>query len=244
MSMPGFTPTHVIPAGGLPAWSSPDPSQPVVATIEARVEVVVREERGAWAEVLCNNGWSAWVDGRRLVPVNAAAPPLGPPPAGQAAPAAVAGAPTASTPFDFSAENLQRLATPPMVGALVLIIGTLLPWGRQGLSGSAFDVPITFLVDYKTTGSGGFKLGLVLLALGVAGAFITTRADLQRYRVGVGGAAAAAIVIYLIQLQRIASQVDISITKFVGFGVIITLAGAVALAAAPLAWPGQPSKGP
>jgi hypothetical protein len=85
---------------------------------------------------------------------------------------------------------------------------------------------------------------LLLLALGVAGAFITTRADLQRYRVGVGGAAAAAIVIYLIQLQRIASQVDISITKFVGFGVIVTLAGAVGLAAAPLVWPGQPTKGP
>ena len=75
MSMPpsSFTPTHVLPSGGLPAWAEPDPSQAVVATIEARMEVVVREERGAWSEVLCNNGWSAWVDARRLLAVGSAA---------------------------------------------------------------------------------------------------------------------------------------------------------------------------
>jgi hypothetical protein len=238
MSMPGFSPTHVIPTGGLPAWSSPDPSQPVVATIEARVEVVVREERGAWAEVVCNNGWSAWVDGRRLAPIGAAAAGAGPPPAGQPA----AGAPATGSSFDFSPENLKRLATPPAVGAAVLTIGTLLPWGRKGSAGSAFDIPITFLVDYKTTGSGGFKLGLLLIALGIAGIVLTMRADLLRYRVAVGGVAAAAIVVFLIQLQRIASAVDISVTEFVGFGVLVTLAGAVALAVAPPQWPGRPSR--
>jgi hypothetical protein len=129
------------------------------------------------------------------------------------------------------------------VGAAVLLLGILLPWGRQGAQGSGFDIPITFLVDYKTEGSGGLKLGLLLLALAIAGlVFTTVRTDLQQYRLYMGGAAAGAMVIYLIQLQRVASALDVSVTKFVGVGVFVTLLGAIALAIAPPQWPGQPSR--
>jgi hypothetical protein len=48
------------------AWAQPDPGGAVVATIDPAVPVQVLERRGDWAEVLCSNGWSGWVDGRNL----------------------------------------------------------------------------------------------------------------------------------------------------------------------------------
>jgi CRP-like cAMP-binding protein len=61
-----FTPTHVVPASGLLAWSRPDPSEEPVATLAAGVELRVIGETGAWAQVAAANGWEGWVDGRAL----------------------------------------------------------------------------------------------------------------------------------------------------------------------------------
>jgi hypothetical protein len=61
-----WAPTHVVPAGGLPAWATPDPSAPQAAKLEAGVELQVTEQRGDWAHVVATNGWSGWVDARRL----------------------------------------------------------------------------------------------------------------------------------------------------------------------------------
>ncbi|GAA3803891.1 hypothetical protein ACFS5L_41115 [Streptomyces phyllanthi] len=66
--MPGFRPTHVVPRDGLPAWESPDPSRPT-ASLDALLPVQLVERRGDWGQVVCANGWSAWVDGRLLVAV-------------------------------------------------------------------------------------------------------------------------------------------------------------------------------
>jgi hypothetical protein len=62
--------THLVPAGGMQAWEKPDPSAAPIANLEARVDVQVTEELGAWAHIVCSNGWSAWVDGRYLERVN------------------------------------------------------------------------------------------------------------------------------------------------------------------------------
>jgi RsiW-degrading membrane proteinase PrsW (M82 family) len=64
---PAWTPTHVVPAGGMPAWDSPDPSRPAVARLSERVELVVVARAGAWAQVRGVNGWTGWVDGRLIV---------------------------------------------------------------------------------------------------------------------------------------------------------------------------------
>lgn len=61
-----FTATHEVPAGGMQAWAAPDPEGPVAAELQARVQLRVLEERGAWARVEGSNGWTGWVDGRRL----------------------------------------------------------------------------------------------------------------------------------------------------------------------------------
>ncbi|MGR4879719.1 hypothetical protein ACIPUC_09855 [Streptomyces sp. LARHCF249] len=63
-----FHPTHVVPQDGLPAWESPDVSRPTVP-LDAFLPVQLLSRRGDWGEVLCANGWSAWVDGRLLVSV-------------------------------------------------------------------------------------------------------------------------------------------------------------------------------
>ncbi|MEU9143269.1 hypothetical protein [Streptomyces sp. NPDC048349] len=63
-----FRPTHVVPQEGLPAWETPDVSRPTVP-LDAFLPVQLLSRRGDWGEVLCANGWSAWVDGRLLVSV-------------------------------------------------------------------------------------------------------------------------------------------------------------------------------
>jgi hypothetical protein len=59
-----FAPTHTVPPQGMQAWAAPDPSGAVVATLGGGLPIQVSEVRGAWARVLCSNGWTGWVDGR------------------------------------------------------------------------------------------------------------------------------------------------------------------------------------
>lgn len=64
-----FAPTDVVPAEGLPAWGVPDPARTPVAQLDPHLPVRTLERRpDGWAHVQCSNGWSAWVDGRRLLP--------------------------------------------------------------------------------------------------------------------------------------------------------------------------------
>ena len=49
------------------AWAAPDPNGAVVATLGGHLPVQVTEMRGAWAHIVCSNGWTGWVDGRLLV---------------------------------------------------------------------------------------------------------------------------------------------------------------------------------
>lgn len=72
-----FRPTHVVPPDGLPAWEAPDTTRPTTP-LDAFLPVSLLSRRGEWGEVLCANGWSAWVDGRLLVAV-----PQPPPTAGR-----------------------------------------------------------------------------------------------------------------------------------------------------------------
>ncbi|MFI5287256.1 MAG: SH3 domain-containing protein [Candidatus Dormibacteria bacterium] len=60
----GWTPSHSVPPQGMRAWGAPDPSGPVVANLAPGLPIQVAEVRGAWARVICSNGWTGWVDGR------------------------------------------------------------------------------------------------------------------------------------------------------------------------------------
>jgi Bacterial SH3 domain len=61
---PAFAPTHTVPPQGMQAWAAPDPNGAVVATLGGGLPIQITEVRGAWAHVLCSNGWTGWVDGR------------------------------------------------------------------------------------------------------------------------------------------------------------------------------------
>ncbi|MFC9296889.1 hypothetical protein ACFTWH_31295 [Streptomyces sp. NPDC057011] len=76
-----FHPTHVVPQEGMSAWESPDVTRPT-APLDPFLPVQLLSRNGEWGEILCANGWSAWVDGRLLI-----AMPQPPPTAGGPAPA-------------------------------------------------------------------------------------------------------------------------------------------------------------
>lgn len=59
-----WVPSHSVPPQGLRAWNAPDPSGPVVANLAPGLPIQVAEVRGAWARVICSNGWTGWIDGR------------------------------------------------------------------------------------------------------------------------------------------------------------------------------------
>ena len=60
----GWAPSHSVPPQGMRAWGAPDPSGPVVANLAPGLPIQVAEVRGAWARVICSNGWTGWIDGR------------------------------------------------------------------------------------------------------------------------------------------------------------------------------------
>jgi RsiW-degrading membrane proteinase PrsW (M82 family) len=62
-----FAPTHHAPAEGLAAWASPDPAGPSTP-LAGGLPLEIAEAVGDWAQVRASNGWTGWVDGRRLVP--------------------------------------------------------------------------------------------------------------------------------------------------------------------------------
>ncbi len=64
---PPWAPTHRVPDEGMAAWAAPDPSRPPAVSLGGSLELVVAERAGDWARVVAVNGWTGWVDGRRLV---------------------------------------------------------------------------------------------------------------------------------------------------------------------------------
>ena len=64
----GWIATHRVPAGGMigrPTWLGR--SARSMITLEGGLEVIVVERAGDWVRVTAVNGWTGWVDGRRLV---------------------------------------------------------------------------------------------------------------------------------------------------------------------------------
>jgi hypothetical protein len=66
-----WTPTHVVPMSGLRAWAAPDPGASVLADLQAGLPLRVVGRAGEWGQVQAENGWTGWVDARRLAPMGA-----------------------------------------------------------------------------------------------------------------------------------------------------------------------------
>jgi hypothetical protein len=165
-----WVPTHRVPEGGLRAWPKPDPAIESSATLQPRVELSIAEMRGDWARVIGSNGWTGWVDARRLQTMAA----------GSSRTTASAGAGTSLPLGAF--------------GAAALAIATFLPWFYSGgFKADSFDVALPFLWDLEAGGDP--KLGIVVIALGLLGLaamFLKGVPDGLRRIAGAGGLAVAA----------------------------------------------------
>lgn len=62
-----FAPTHRVPVEGLPAWQVPDGTTPAVG-LAGGLELELVERVADWGHVRASNGWTGWVDARRLLP--------------------------------------------------------------------------------------------------------------------------------------------------------------------------------
>ena len=62
-----WAPSHLVPAGGIAAWDTPDPIRQPIAILPEHTELVVLAWAGEWARVGVAGGWTGWVDGRLLV---------------------------------------------------------------------------------------------------------------------------------------------------------------------------------
>ena len=66
LAMP-FAPTHKVPVEGLPAWQVPDGSTPAVG-LAGGLELQLVQRIADWGQVRAVNGWTGWVDARRILP--------------------------------------------------------------------------------------------------------------------------------------------------------------------------------
>jgi RsiW-degrading membrane proteinase PrsW (M82 family) len=65
---PAWLPTHLVPRGGIAAWSTPETANGPVTLLPERTELMVMAQAGDWARVGAENGWVGWVDSRLLMP--------------------------------------------------------------------------------------------------------------------------------------------------------------------------------
>ena len=205
-----WVPTHRVPQGGLRAWPAPDPAAEPVATLQARVELSIAEMRGDWARVIGSNGWTGWVDARRLERM-----PLGARRGGT--PAAAAG-----TAFPLAA-----------LGAIGLAVAAFLPWfDSGGFTADSFDVALSFLWDFEAAGDP--KLGILVIALAALGlAALLLKGIPDTVRRGAGIAGIAVTLLFAFQVHRGVDATLGDTIDVLGYGGYLALAGAVVMLIAP-----------
>ena len=93
------------------------------------------------------------------------------------------------------------------MGAGAIVVGVFLPWfsGTFEGRGNAFDVPLSFLWSL-TAGSGGVKLGVVLLLIGGAAALLSFLRGTGPIRRILGIAAIVVTAAFAVQLYRAIDQ--------------------------------------
>ena len=62
-----FAPTHRVPVEGMPAWQVPDGTTPAIG-LAGGLELELVQRVADWGHVRASNGWTGWVDARRLLP--------------------------------------------------------------------------------------------------------------------------------------------------------------------------------
>jgi hypothetical protein len=209
LTTPGFVPTHRVGASGTDARARPDVAEAVAARLDPGLPVAVVNTWGGWSKVRCENEWEAWVDTNGLV-------------AGTA-PGAVGAA--ASGPVSPLAVWL------PVGGAALAILGGFLDWFPLT---SAWDLGFIglFTHDPADLASNDFSAGLVLLLCIAAALPLVTGRTLSRgWALVVAGVATNTALMGLFLYLDLGEGISIKI------GLILTLLGALAMAAGALMTP-------
>lgn len=251
----GFAPTHQVPEGGLDAYAAPDAGPGPVARLDPWLSVAERQRSGDWSEVVCDNGWTCWVDARWLQPLAAA---------GQAAPAAApAGAGATGRSVSSYAELYQRAhpagrspagvaagaagtvpagrppVTLPLLGAALVGIGAFLPWLTFPMTPSLGtpSIPIEYLwTTDDLVDPGPIDLVVPVVAAAVVAVIGIARASWSTARRGAGWAVVVLTSIFVGQTQRLVSDIGDGgpgLIESLGFGVLVTLVGGLLLGLAP-----------
>ncbi|MDP1793352.1 MAG: hypothetical protein Q8K63_04360 [Acidimicrobiales bacterium] len=221
-----FSASHTIPSSGLQTFPSPDPALPEGPRLEAGLEVEVLERLGDWARIACSNGWECWVNGTALAERYAPPPPPAP-----VAPPAPSGPPTTPPPLIATAPRVRD--TSPLAVALEYGIGPFALGGAAlvaassffswysviGIGISAWDIPVTFLLNGSDSRGGGFKLGLLVLA-SAAVVLVPLMMRKRDTRFVMGGGIAAGVCVALAAF-RLVSTDGLSL----GFGLVVSAAG-------------------
>lgn len=129
-----------------------------------------------------------------------------------------------------SASVVHRVQIGALVGAGLLVLAAPLPWLRDGTATiNAFDVPVQFLWDMRTTAAGSIDIGVVLIGLAIAAFVLGARPPLARWRRGVGGAAVLVATVYTGQVQRVLGELPPqgrpTLIGSLGLGVLVALVG-------------------
>jgi SH3-like domain-containing protein len=168
--------TNQVPAGGMPAWASPDPSLAAIAQLAERVQLRVEETLGAWARVGAENGWSGWVDARRLAPLGG----------GGGGAASLGGL------------KIRPLA---LIGGVALIVATFVNWLQFG-SSNGFNVGLPFLWGGSEHGGDNPDLGIFTLVIGIGAVLLAVlpRTSIPLIRV-LGGIALVIALVFAVQVM-------------------------------------------
>jgi hypothetical protein len=219
---------HLAADDGVQAYKEPYPR---VATdgshrsafIPGRAVLRVSATQGSWAQVVLNDEVVGWVEGSQLIPpIGQRLAPPAPYPASSAATA-----------------NGVPVSVDTLVGALAglgILIGAVVDW-TQGISVNSFKIPAAVLFDGNTT-SRNPRLGIFVLALGVAGLLLAFVRNARLWRAVIGAAAFGIAFLYCAQVASQLSDhhVHASFTDVVGAGPWVTgVAGLVLVVSAVVA---------
>jgi hypothetical protein len=229
--------SHVLPPGGLPVWAAPDPTAAPVDHADAGLEVELIERReDGWTRVSFSNGWTGWLDGRRLIANPAAAKQraLGT--------GTVPGlSPGAADSFlsALAARRPERVPWVPVIGGAVVALAVSAPWLTQGglatrSSATAGDIGLGFLFSGDPQAASGVRLGWVLAIFGLVAAALSVIPEAAVARLVLGAAIALAALVFAGQVMALASRVGGDFgdgLRLVGIGVYLALTGGAMLAA-------------
>lgn len=236
-----------VPATGIDVWASPDPSQASIGSLAGGTEVTVVGRRGQWVHLQGPDGLDAWADGSALAGIAVGASTQSEP-----VPAATPAARAERAPVVVDKQRSPfTVGTGPVIGALgalVAIIGAALPWlqnsiasgpSAPGSSFSAFDIPVSFLTDWKHLLESGFSLGALLVIVAAVGLVLSLLSGGGILRRILGVALVVIAVVYVLQWQDFLSSggrgvgTGVNVWDIVDYGVLVTFGGGIVMIAAP-----------